>query len=280
MSMDRLRSLVEHSVFQAVIIGVIILNSILFGIQTSPSVSAWCGPWLSHLDDACLAVFTIELVLKLVAYNWRFCRDPWNLFDFIVVAVSFVPDMGMFSAVRLFRILRIFKLISGIRHMRIILAAIVKSVKGIMWTGSLLMLIYYVYAILGTHLFGAAFGDWFGSLGKSVYSLFQIMTLESWSMGIARPVIAVYPYAWIYFVSYILLSSFVVMNVVVGIVLTSISDCCKREEMEARAGSLQEELAKLKEQIAAVEVALEKEKESCAGRSSCAHALAGAGEKC
>ena len=276
MSMDRLRSLVEHSVFQAVIIGVIILNSILFGIQTSPSVSAWCGPWLSHLDDACLAVFTIELVLKLVAYNWRFCRDPWNLFDFIVVAVSFVPDMGMFSAVRLFRILRIFKLISGIRHMRIILAAIVKSVKGIMWTGSLLILIYYVYAILGTHLFGAVFGDWFGSLGKSVYSLFQIMTLESWSMGIARPVIAVYPYAWIYFVSYILLSSFVVMNVVVGIVLTSISDCCKREETETRAGSLQEELAKLKEQIAAVEVALEKEKETCA----LVRALAGAEEKC
>lgn len=143
--------------------------------------------------------------------------------------------------------------------MRIILGAIVKSVRGIMWTGSLLLLIYYVYGILGTHLFGVRFEDWFGSLGKSIYSLFQIMTLESWSMGIARPVIAVYPYAWIYFVSYILMSSFLVMNVVVGIVLNSISECCQASESETKKSSLQEELSKLKEQIAAVEAALEKE---------------------
>ena len=143
--------------------------------------------------------------------------------------------------------------------MRIILEAIVKSVKGIMWTGSLLVLIYYVYGIIGTHLFGASFDDWFGSLGKSVYSLFQIMTLESWSMGIARPVIAVYPYAWIYFVSYILMTSFLVMNIVVGIVLTSITECCQAEEPVAKKSSLKDELSKLKEQIAAVEAALEKE---------------------
>ena len=170
-----------------------------------------------------------------------------------------MPDCGIFSSIRLFRILRVFKLISGIRHMRIILEAIVKSVKRILWTGSLLVLIYYVYGIIGTHLFGVRFEDWFGSLGKSVYSLFQIMTLESWSMGIARPVIAVYPYAWIYFVSYILLSSFVVMNVVVGIVLTSISECCNKEESETKNGSLKEELLKLKNQIVAVEAMLEKE---------------------
>lgn len=197
----------------------------------------------------------------MCAYRLSFLRDPWNVFDFIVVAVSFVPDCGIFSSIRLFRVLRIFKLISGVRHMRIILGAIVKSVKGIFWTGSLLVLIYYVYGILGTHLFGSVFGDWFGSLGKSVYSLFQIMTLESWSMGIARPVIAVYPYAWIYFVSYILLSSFVVMNVVVGIVLTSISECCQTEGRETKKNSLKEELLKLKEQIAAVEAAIAKEEE-------------------
>lgn len=145
--------------------------------------------------------------------------------------------------------------------MRIILAAIVKSVKGILWTGSLLVLIYYVYGILGTHLFGATFQDWFGNLGKSVYSLFQIMTLESWSMGIARPVIAVYPYAWVYFVSYILMSSFLVMNVVVGIVLNSITECCQAEVSEPKKSSLKEELEKLKKQISVVEAELEKEGE-------------------
>lgn len=257
--MKKLKQLVESGGFQIAIIVVICLNALVFGFQTAPSVRACCGRWLSKIDDLCLAVFTIELAIKMVAYNRRFFRDPWNVFDFTVVAVSFVPDCGFFSSIRLFRVLRIFKLISGVRHMRIILGAIVKSVKGILWTGSLLVLIYYVYGILGTHLFGARFEDWFGSLGKSVYSLFQIMTLESWSMGIARPVIAVYPYAWIYFVSYILMTSFLVMNIIVGIVLTSITECCRAEESVAKKSSLQEELSKLKEQIAAVEAALVKE---------------------
>lgn len=259
--MKKLKRLIESRGFQIAILAVICLNALVFGVQTSPVARAYCGSWLSRIDGACLAVFTVELVLKIVIYNRRFCSDPWNVFDFIVVAVSFVPDCGIFSSIRLFRVLRIFKLISGVRHMRIILGAIVKSVKGIFWTGSLLVLIYYVYGILGTYLFGSVFGDWFGSLGKSVYSLFQIMTLESWSMGIARPVIAVYPYAWIYFVSYILLSSFVVMNVVVGIVLTSISECCQTEGRETKKNSLKEELSKLKEQIAAVEAAIAKEEE-------------------
>lgn len=257
--MRKIRQLVESKWFQFSVLGIICLNAIVFGIQTSAWARVQCGKWLNVVDIVCLGVFTVELVLKIIVYNRRFCKDPWNVFDFIVVAVSFVPDCGMFSSIRLFRILRIFKLISGIRHMRIILGAIVKSVRGIMWTGSLLLLIYYVYGILGTHLFGVRFEDWFGSLGKSIYSLFQIMTLESWSMGIARPVIAVYPYAWIYFVSYILMSSFLVMNVVVGIVLNSISECCQASESETKKSSLQEELSKLKEQIAAVEAALEKE---------------------
>lgn len=257
--MKKLKRFVESKGFQIAVLCVICLNAVVFGVQTSPDAREYCGVCLNKIDGFCLAIFTVELALKIVVYNRRFCRDPWNIFDFIVVAVSFVPDCGMFSSVRLFRVLRVFKLISGVRHMRIILGAIVKSVKGILWTGSLLALIYYVYGILGTYLFGATFGDWFGSLGKSVYSLFQIMTLESWSMGIARPVIAVYPYAWIYFVSYILLSSFVVMNVVVGIVLTSISECCDKEESETKMGTLKEELSKLKRQIAAVEAALEKE---------------------
>lgn len=259
--MKTLRKLIENKWFQLGILGVICLNALVFGVQTSVWARNTCGKFLNGIDSLCLVIFTIELALKIVVYNRRFCMDPWNILDFIVVAVSFVPDCGMFSSVRLFRILRIFKLISGIRHMRIILAAIVKSVKGILWTGSLLVLIYYVYGILGTHLFGATFQDWFGNLGKSVYSLFQIMTLESWSMGIARPVIAVYPYAWVYFVSYILMSSFLVMNVVVGIVLNSITECCQAEVSEPKKSSLKEELEKLKKQISVVEAELEKEGE-------------------
>jgi len=244
---------------------VILFNAVLFGLQTSPCVVSFCGSWLSSLDSVCLVVFTIELALKLIVYRHRYFCDPWNVFDFLVVAVAYVPEMGMFSSIRLFRVLRVFKVISGVRQMRVILTAIVKSLPGVGWASFLLALVYYVYGIVATYIFGARFPDWFGSLGRSVYSLFQVMTLESWSMGIARPVIAEFPYAWVFFVSYILISSFIVMNVVVGIVLTSIDDSCKEDaaakksEGDATKPDLKLELEKLRQQMAAVEAALEAE---------------------
>ena len=253
--MKLLRQIIENRFFQGLILAVIVFNSVIFGLQTSQSAMAKCGRLLGVLDQVCLAIFVIELVLKLIVYNWRFPRDAWNVFDFLVVAVSFVPDMGMFSSARILRVLRVFKLISGVKQMRVILSAIMKAIPGIMWSAILLLLFYYVYGIIGTVLFGKAFPDWFGSLGASVYSLFQIMTLESWSMGIARPVIAVFPFAWIYFVSYILITSFVVMNVVVGIVLNSINESSSEDGESANddMASIEAEFEKLKKQVQAVE---------------------------
>ncbi len=253
--MKLLRGIVENRFFQGFILAVIVFNSIVFGLQTSQSVMAKCGRLLGVLDQVCLAIFVIELVLKLIVYNWRFPRDGWNIFDFLVVSVSFVPDMGMLSSARILRVLRVFKLISGVKQMRVILSAIMKAIPGIAWSGILLLLFYYVYGIIGTVLFGKAFPDWFGSLGASIYSLFQIMTLESWSMGIARPVIAVFPLAWIYFVSYILITSFVVMNIVVGIVLNSINESSSEDGESAKddVASLEAEFEKLKQQLQAVE---------------------------
>ena len=253
--MKRLCSIVENRFFQGFILAVIVFNSVVFGLQTSQPIMAKYGRLLGVLDQVCLAIFVIELVLKLIVYNWRFPRDAWNIIDFLVVSVSFVPDMGMLSSARLLRVLRVFKLISGVKQMRVILSAIMKAVPGIAWSGILLLLFYYVYGIIGTVLFGKAFPDWFGSLGASVYSLFQIMTLESWSMGIARPVIAVFPLAWIYFVSYILIASFVVMNIVVGIVLNSINESSSEDGESANddMASIEAEFEKLKIQVQAVE---------------------------
>lgn len=256
---DRLVRFIESRCFQVAILAVILLNAIVLGLQTSPAIDGACCGWLERIDDWCIVAFVIELTLKMVAYRWSFCRNGWNWFDFIVVAISLVPDMGMFSLVRIFRVLRVFRLVSGVKHMRIILAAIMKSIPGVTWAGMLLMLVYYVYGIIGTNLFGAAFPAWFGSLGKSVYSLFQIMTLESWSMGIARPVIAQFPFAWVFFVTYILLSSFIVMNIVVGIVLNSIGDCSKIEDERERVApdtELSLELERLRHQLDVVEKAI------------------------
>ena len=255
--MYKIRKFVECRPFQWAILAVILFNSILFGLETSREMMQSHGVALQRLDQICLWIFVAELSLKIAAYGLGFPRDPWNVFDFLIVAVSFAPDMGMLSSVRLFRVLRIFKLVSGMRHMRIIISAILRSLPGVSWAGMLLLLVYYVYGIIGTNLFGSTFPAWFGSLGKSVYSLFQIMTLESWSMGIARPVIEKFPYAWVFFVSYILLSSFIVMNIVVGIVLNSIGDSFKKESGDAAAvGDALSELEKLKRQMDAVEKAV------------------------
>lgn len=270
-----LRELVENRLFRGFVLAVILFNSVLFGLQTSQTVMAQCGQLLGVLDQACLAVFVVELVLKLIVYNKRFPCDPWNIFDFLVVAVSFVPDMGMLSSARILRVLRVFKLISGVRPLRVILSAVIRSIPGVMWASVILLLIYYVYGIIGTNLFGKTHPQWFGTLGGSVYSLFQIMTLESWSMGIARPVIEVHPYAWIYFVSYILFSSFVVMNIVVGIVLTSISDSVKKEdETDGSLDSVRSEFEKLKKQMEQFEKALgcmsdQKEKKTARAGKRC-----------
>ena len=260
-----LQRIVEYRLFKWVILAVILFNSVLFGLQTSREFMRNWGTTLLKLDQICLGVFVAEIVLKLVAYGRRFPRDPWNVFDFLIVAVSFVPDMGMFSSLRLFRVLRVFKLISGVRHMRVILSAIVRAIPGVTWASMLLGLIYYVYGIIATNLYGEAFPDWFGDLGKSCYSLFQIMTLESWSMGIARPVINEFPHAWIFFVSYILFSSFIVLNIVVGIVLNSISESEKNEPKDKRSEApsrdeLYEEITKLKSQLKTVEGLLDKER--------------------
>ena len=254
----RLVRMVEARWFQISIMAVIFLNAIVLGLQTSPSVDGMFGGWLERVDKWCIVVFVVELVLKMSAYRLRFFCSGWNWFDFVVVVLSVVPDMGIFSLARIFRVLRVFRLVSGMRHMRVILSAIMRSLPGVIWAGMLLLLVYYVYGIIGTNFFGTAFPAWFGSLGKSVYSLFQVMTLESWSMGIARPVMERFPHAWVFFVSYILLSSFIVMNIVVGIVLNSIGDSFKAEggDDKPAEGDLSLELAKLRRQLEVVENAL------------------------
>ena len=207
------------------------------GLQTSEKICGAIGPVLTVLDNICLGIFILELLLKIVAYGFRFFTDGWNWFDLIVVVCSLVSGLSFLKVLRVFRIFRIFRtfkalkgirafrLVSRLDKLRLVFEAIRKSIPGISWSGALLLIIYYIFALIGTTLFGIAFPDWFGSIGKSLYTLFQVMTLESWSMGISRPVMDVFPWAWVYFVPFVLISSFVIMNVVVGIVVNSIIIC-------------------------------------------------------
>ncbi|MBQ0042151.1 MAG: ion transporter [Lachnospiraceae bacterium] len=232
--MNKIKSFVEGKLFQNTILFVIVFNSILMGVATSDGIMAGpAGNVINILDYVCLGIFVIELILKVIAYNKNFLKDPWNIFDFLIIVICLIPNLQFFSAIRAVRILKVFKtfkslralrMVSGFRKLRIIVTSIFDSIPGILWTGLLLLLDFYIFAILGTTLFGSAFPDWFGNIGKSLYTLFQVMTLESWSMGISRPVMEVYSWAWVYFVPFVIISAFIVMNVVVGIVVNTISE--------------------------------------------------------
>ena len=223
----KVRRFVEGALFQNFILAVIIINSILLGVMTYPKIMTVAGPLLHLICNICVGIFTIEIILKLYVYGKNFFKSGWNNFDFIIVAISLVPTGGAFSSFRVFRILRALRalrLITQLEKLRVIVQAIIDSIPNVGWASVLLLIIFYIFSIMGTTLFAADFPDWFGSIGKSMYTLFQVMTLESWSMGIARPVISLHPFAWMYFISFILISSFIVMNVIVGVVVNAISE--------------------------------------------------------
>jgi voltage-gated sodium channel len=213
--------LVESPRFQRTIIALILVNAVILGLETSRHAMAQAGPFLVALDHAILAVFVVELSLRVAAHRLAFFRDPWSLFDLAVVLIALVPATETFSVLRALRVLRVLRVVSAVPSMRGVVRGLLSALPGLGAVVSLLALIFYVAAVVATKLFGVAFPDWFGTLGRSLYSLFQIMTLESWSMGIVRPVMEVYPYAWAYFVPFILIATFTMLNLFIGVVVNA-----------------------------------------------------------
>ena len=272
-----LQKIADGKVFQGIILFVIVFNSVIMGVETIRNLSDGAVNVLATINTVCLWIFIIEIIVKLLAYGLAYFKDPWNWFDVIIVGISMASGLAFMSAFRAVRVLRVLKslkalrgtkLIGSVKHLQVIIGAIVRSIPSILWTGILLILIYYIFALIGVNLFGETFPDWFGTIGKAMYTLFQVMTLESWSMGISRPVMEVFPYAWAYFVPYVLMSSFVVMNVVVGIVVNSISEVTAETDAENSAEDkeeapaevskteLLEEMRSLREQLDRIEKAM------------------------
>ncbi|MCQ2496519.1 MAG: ion transporter [Lachnospiraceae bacterium] len=270
--MKKFREFVDGRLFNNFILVVIIINAVLLGLQTSKTVMENMGGVLEIVDEIFLGIFILEMILKIIAYGLSYFKDGWNWFDMIIILLSVLSSLAFLSAFRVFRIFRVFRslkamrgmrMMSSLRHLRVIVQAIGRSIPSIAWTALLLVLIYYIFSIIGVSMFGEEFPDWFGNIGKSMYTLFQVMTLESWSMGISRPVMEVFSYAWMYFVPFVLISSFIVMNVVVGIVVNAISEVAEATKIEKKtAEAEQEELpadnnAKIAEEIAEVRKHLE-----------------------
>ncbi len=217
----RLGNWIESSRVQYAIIALIMVNAVTLGLETSPHIMATTGPWLLTLDKAILSVFVAEILIKLFAFGPRFFRQSWNVFDFIVVGIALIPASGPLAVLRALRVLRVLRLISMMPRLRFVVEALLHAVPGILSIAGLMLLIFYVSAVMATGLFGQAFPEWFGSVGASMYTLFQVMTLESWSMGIARPVIEVYPYAWLFFIPFILIATFTMLNLFIAIIVNT-----------------------------------------------------------
>ena len=255
---DRLKGFIESGAFQNFIIGVIIVNAVTLGLETSATAMNLAGPVLIVLDRIALSIFIIEIVLKLVVYRLRFFRDAWNIFDFLVVGVTLMPAGEGVSVLRSLRILRVLRLISVVPSLRKVVHALLRAIPGMGSVVALLSLVFYVAAVMATKLFGASFPDWFGTIGASFYTLFQVMTLESWSMGIVRPVMEVYPYAWLFFIIFILLTTFAVLNLFIAIIVDAMAQEHHAEEGETRAAlggdhhEIIAEIRALKEEVAAL----------------------------
>ncbi len=259
-------SLVEGRAATSFITALILVNAVTLGMETDASWQASYGPFLYWVDKVILVIFTIELALKFFAYRLAFFRSGWNLFDLAIVTIAWVPTSGALAVLRALRILRVLRLISVVPQMRRVVAAIGHSIPGMVSVVGVLGLIFYVSAVLATKLFGthpnADMQEWFGTISASAYTLFQIMTLESWSMGVVRPTMQLFPWAWAFFLPFIIITSFAVLNFFIGIIVDSMQMAQKLEAQETGQDDdmpmtqkefrlLQGELAELKQMLQA-----------------------------
>jgi voltage-gated sodium channel len=226
----RLHAVIAHPGTQALIITLILVNAAVLGLETWPAAMTTAGGVILALDQAILAVFVLEIAVRIYVHRRAFWRDPWSLFDFAVVTIALVPASSQLAVLRALRVLRVLRLLTIVPSMRRVVGALLASIPGLGSIGLVLLIIYYVFAVIATHLFAAAYPEWFGHLGRSLYTLFQIMTLESWSMGISRPVMESFPYAWAFFIPFILVATFTMLNLFIAIIVNAMQSYNEREQ--------------------------------------------------
>ncbi len=239
---------VENPTFGRFITAVILFNAVLLGMETSPTLMEKAGPVIVFLDVACLAIFVAEIAMKLVASGRRFFLSGWNIFDFVIVGIAIIPGGAGLSVLRALRILRVLRVISVAPRLRRVVEGFIQALPGMASVFLLMAILFYIGAVIATKLFSQSFPAWFGDLGLSAYTLFQIMTLESWSMGIVRPVMQEYPYAWMFFVPFIMVTTFAVVNLLVGLIVNSMQDAHHAED-EVKTDAYRDEVLERLESI-------------------------------
>ncbi|WP_366937852.1 ion transporter [Phreatobacter sp.] len=220
---DKLRALIQHPRFETAIIVLIVINAITLGLETSPTVMAQMGGLLLTIDNIVLTIFVAEILARIAVKRGAFFRDPWSLFDLFVVAIALVPASDSLSVLRALRILRVLRLVTAVPALRRVVGGLISALPGMGSIGLLLGLIFYVFAVIVTKLYGQALPDHFGSIGASAYTLFQAMTFDDWSGGIVKPLAEKgFPFGWFIIITFMVLTTFMALNLFIGVVVTAL----------------------------------------------------------
>lgn len=251
------RSVCLSPYFEKVVIACVFLNAMTIGIEVSLETHSPLVPIFSMIDHLFLVFFTLELLLKIYVYRQHFFEDSWRVFDFLVVIAALIPTGGRLSILRAFRILRALRVVSVVPRLRQVVHGLMNSVPGLGAVGGILILVFYIASVMATSMFGDTFQEWFGTIPKSAYSLFQVMTLESWSMGIVRPVMERYSWAWLFFVPFIIVTTFIMLNLMIAVIVNSMQ-VETNESVEKRAEESRSERKELLQEIRSLqEIVLE-----------------------
>ena len=245
--LDSTQRLVEAPAFEFTIIAIIILNGALLGLGTSPALSERYGELIRIGSQIALVIFIVEALLKMVSVSPRvagYFKDGWNIFDFLVIVFALIPATGQFAMIaRLARLLRVLRLISTIRDLRLIVAALVRSIPSVGHVMMLMSIIVYIYAIMGYHLFHENDPENWGNLGISLLTLFNIITLEGWT-EVMYAAMEVHRLAWLYFVSFVIVGTFVVINLFIAIIINNLDEAKLERLREIEAPVSREELVR------------------------------------
>ncbi len=249
---------------QNTVIVVILINAAILGLETISTLDAGTRQVLHVIDAICLGIFVVEIALKLYGQGWRFFADSWNVFDFLIVGVALIPGTNGLAVLRALRVLRVLRLISVVPALRRVVEALVRAVPGIASIAMLLVITFYVGAVMVTTLFGEEFPELFGDLSASLFTLFQVTTLDNWSV-IVREVSATVPWAPAFFIPFVLISALTVLNLFIAVIVDAMQGLghppgsvaeeavTEAKVPEAQVDSeLRAELALIREQIVAL----------------------------
>lgn len=243
---DRLIRIMEGNRVTNFITILIIINAILVGLETYPEFAEKYHTWLLAMDIIVLGLFTLEIMIKLYLYRTSFFRNGWNNFDFLIVVGSLILyNSPYISVLRIFRVLRVLRTITTIPSLRRVVAALFMAIPTITSVILLMSIIFYVYAVIGTFFYATVEPEFFGNLGLSFITLFQVFTLESWASGVFRPIFEVVPWSWLYFVSFIVISTFLMINLIVGEIVNNAQKIS--EEIDAETAGIKDELSEIDE---------------------------------